>query len=188
MEKPFVAVIDDIKQPKQADTVMAHVLFETDASPEVRARSFAYYEEVTTHDSSLSKCMFCIAACRLGFRAKARQYFGDSLMIALYNTCGNTRNGIHAANLGGSYLAVVYGFVGLKLDTDGIRIDPFLPKGWTGICLRFQYQGSRLRFKMKGQKYQLTLLSGPPVTVRTPLVEKRLMQVGDCVGAGENRA
>lgn len=50
---------------KQADTVLAHVLFESLADAGVRQRSFRYYEKITTHDSSLSNCIFCIDACRL---------------------------------------------------------------------------------------------------------------------------
>ena len=68
---------------KQADTVLAHVLFESLADAGVRERSFRYYEKITTHDSSLSNCIFCIEACRLGLRREARAYFGDSVKTDL---------------------------------------------------------------------------------------------------------
>ena len=152
---------------KQADTVLAHVLFEGLADADVRERSFRYYEKITTHDSSLSNCIFCIDACRLGLRQEARAYFGDSVKTDLLNTHGNSKDGIHTANMGGCYMAVVKGFAGLRLCADGVRMDPFLPEGWTGLQFSFQYRGSRLRFQMEGDTYSVRLLSGGPVSVFT---------------------
>lgn len=164
---------------KQADTVLAHVLFEDLATKDVRERSFRYYEKITTHDSSLSNCIFCIEACRLGLRSEARAYFGDSVKTDLLNTHGNSKDGVHTANMGGCYMAVVNGFAGLRLCADGVRVDPFLPEGWTGLKFSFQYRGSRLRFEMEGGSYRLTLLHGAPVTAFTPGATCRLERPGD---------
>ena len=70
---------------KQADTVMAYFVFEDLQSEEVMRRSFEYYEKITTHDSSLSNCIFSIVAARLGLYEKAWQYFGDSAQADLRN-------------------------------------------------------------------------------------------------------
>ena len=163
---------------KQADTVLAHVLFGQLERLETRRNSFAYYEKVTTHDSSLSNCIFCIDACRLGLRAKARSYFGDSIKTDLMNTHGNTKDGIHTANMGGCYLAVVSGFAGLELEEHAIRLNPFLPEDWTGLSFRFQYHGSHLAFDMEGDGYTLKLESGQGVTVHTPEGQYQLEEPG----------
>lgn len=152
---------------KQADTVLAHVLFESLADAGVRERSFRYYEKITTHDSSLSNCIFCIDACRLGLRREARAYFGDSVKTDLLNTHGNSKDGIHTANMGGCYMAVVNGFAGLQLCADGVRVAPFLPEGWTGLKFSFQFRGSRLRFEIEGEEYRVRLISGGTVSVFT---------------------
>jgi hypothetical protein len=55
---------------KQADTVLAHFLYEDEVSRDVMERSFRYYEKLTTHDSSLSTCIFSIMASRLGFETE----------------------------------------------------------------------------------------------------------------------
>lgn len=164
---------------KQADTVLAHVLFESLADAGVRERSFRYYEKITTHDSSLSNCIFCIEACRLGLRREARAYFGDSVKTDLLNTHGNSKDGIHTANMGGCYMAVVNGFAGLRLCADGVRVDPFLPEGWTGLQFSFQYRGSRLRFEMADGRYRVHLLAGGPVSILTPERDCRLEHPGD---------
>lgn len=137
---------------KQADTVLAHVLFEGLADADVRERSFRYYEKITTHDSSLSNCIFCIDACRLGLRREARAYFGDSVKTDLLNTHGNSKDGIHTANMGGCYMAVVNGFAGLQLCADGVRVAPFLPEGWTGLKFSFQFPGKQTAFRDGGRR------------------------------------
>ncbi|MCI6039431.1 MAG: family 65 glycosyl hydrolase [Clostridiales bacterium] len=164
---------------KQADTVLAHVLFEDLASKDVRERSFRYYEKITTHDSSLSNCIFCIEACRLGLRREARDYFGDSVKTDLLNTHGKSKDGIHTANMGGCYMAVVNGFAGLRLCQEGVRVDPFLLEGWTGLQFSFQYRGSHLRFEMEGEHYRVRLLAGGPVSVITPECVCDLERPGD---------
>jgi len=148
---------------KQADTVLAYCLFDDLERPEVMRRSFEYYEKITTHDSSLSNCIFSIAACRLGLRDKALGYFGDSLGLDLMNTHRNTKDGVHTANMGGCYMAVVHGFAGLAIREDGPHLDPFLPGRWTGYRFRFRYRGSRLQFRMDASGCSVTLLEGPPV-------------------------
>ena len=85
---------------------------------------------------------------------------------------------MHTANMGGCYMAVVNGFAGLRLCADGVRVDPFLPEGWTGLKFSFQYRGSRLRFEMEGG-YRLTLFIGAPVTALMPGATCRLERPGD---------
>ena len=65
-------------------------------------------------------------------------------------------------------MAVVNGFAGLRLCADGVRVDPFLPEGWTGLQFSFQYRGSRLRFEMADGRYRVRLLAGGPVSILTP--------------------
>ncbi|HOB21155.1 MAG TPA: family 65 glycosyl hydrolase, partial [Candidatus Atribacteria bacterium] len=51
---------------KQADTVLAHFLFEDAQDMETIRNSYYYYEKITTHDSSLSTAIFSIMASKLG--------------------------------------------------------------------------------------------------------------------------
>ncbi|MDR1900498.1 MAG: family 65 glycosyl hydrolase, partial [Treponema sp.] len=69
---------------KQADTVLAHFVFEDTQTLDTIRRSFLYYEEITTHDSSLSTCIYSIVASKLGFHEKAFRYFGDSAYLDLH--------------------------------------------------------------------------------------------------------
>jgi alpha,alpha-trehalose phosphorylase len=100
---------------KQADTLMAHFILEDAQSEETILNSFHYYERRTTHDSSLSYCIFSIIAARLGMVEKAFEYFEHSACLDLQDKHNNTADGIHVANMGGNYMSIVYGFGGFRL-------------------------------------------------------------------------
>lgn len=145
---------------KQADTVLAHFIFEDFQPVEIIRKSYEYYEKITTHDSSLSACIFSIMASKLGYVDKAYDYFGDSAMLDLYNTHQNSKDGIHTANMGGNYMAIVYGFGGLRLKEKGLYFAPKLPKEWKGYEFKIIYEGSHMEVKVTKENIIFTLLKG----------------------------
>lgn len=145
---------------KQADTVLAHFLFEDYQNTGTMKNSFEYYEKITTHDSSLSTCIFSIMASKFGERDKAYQYFGDSAKLDLFNTHHNTADGIHTANMGGVYMAVVYGFCGLRIKETGLSLNPYLPDKWEKYSFPIIWRGSRIKVQIFRERCVLTLVSG----------------------------
>jgi alpha,alpha-trehalose phosphorylase len=121
---------------KQADTVLAHFLL-NNRPIEVMTNSYAYYEPLTTHDSSLSSCIYASQAARLGLLDEAYKHFKETLALDLDNTHKNTQIGLHIANLGGMYLAIIYGFIGLSIQ-EVVSINPRLPKEWTRLKLKIR--------------------------------------------------
>ena len=145
---------------KQADTVLAHFIFEDAQTMETIRNSFEYYEKVTTHDSSLSTCIFSIVASKLGLVDKAYEYFGDSAKLDLFNTHKNTKDGIHTANMGGNFMAIVYGFGGLRIKEDGIHFAPVIPECWEEYCFQVNYEDSRIRITVRSEECTFTLMKG----------------------------
>ena len=150
---------------KQADTVLAHFLYHEE-TPLVMRRSYDYYEAVTTHDSSLSACVFSMMAARLGDCAKAMDYFNATVGIDLEDQSGNTRDGLHIANTGGAYLSIIAGFGGLRIDKHGLRIFPLLPKGWSGYSFTTVFHGSRMLVSVNQNGCSLRLLEGADVEIK----------------------
>jgi len=150
---------------KQADTVMAHFILEDEQDLETMRRSFEYYERVTTHDSSLSPCIFSIMASKLGKSEAAYAYFGESAKLDLFNTHKNTRDGIHTANMGGTYMAIVYGFGGLRIKADGLYLMPALPDQWEGYQFRIRYRDAGIRVSIRPEHCELELLEGDDAVV-----------------------
>lgn len=149
---------------KQADTVLAHFLYREE-TPLVMRRSYAYYEQVTTHDSSLSACVFSMMAARLGDCEKAMEYFNATVGIDLQDQSGNTRDGLHIANMGGAYLSIVAGFGGMRLDQAGLRLFPLLPERWKAYSFPIFYRGSRIMVSVDPNGCSLTLLEGAQIDV-----------------------
>lgn len=150
---------------KQADTVLAHFIFEDAQSLDTIRKSFEYYEKVTTHDSSLSTCIYSIVASKLGLDDKAYMYFGDSAKLDLFNTHHNTKDGIHTANMGGNYMAIVYGFGGLRLKETGLYFEPSLPKQWTGYKFKIKYEGSQIQVEIDESGSTFRLVKGDARTI-----------------------
>ncbi|MBE5827585.1 MAG: glycoside hydrolase family 65 protein [Butyrivibrio sp.] len=145
---------------KQADTVLAHFLFPDSADAITQEKSFRYYEKITTHDSSLSTCVFSMQASRLGLYDEAAAYFGDSAKLDLLNLHGNSSDGVHTANMGGSYMAFIYGFGGIRIDEEGLFINPFLPGMIKGYSFKFKYQGRLISVTVSKNEAVVELVSG----------------------------
>jgi alpha,alpha-trehalose phosphorylase len=151
---------------KQADTVLAHFIFEDAQSIDTIRKSFAYYEKVTTHDSSLSTCIFSIVASKLGLVDKAYDYFGDSAKLDLFNTHKNTKDGIHTANMGGNFMAIVYGFGGLRIKESGICFAPVIPSCWEEYSFQINYEDSQIRVRVGKEACSFALMKGSVKTIK----------------------
>ncbi len=151
---------------KQADAVLAFFLFGDELDNTIMKNSFEYYEKITTHDSSLSKCIFSIVASRLGLEDKAYTYLGNSAELDLKNTHNNTKDGIHTANMGGCYMAVVYGFAGLRIEEAKIAFHPIVPSAWEGYHFKVRYQQSLLDINVTTDQIIILLDQGNAVGVK----------------------
>ncbi|MDR1538457.1 MAG: beta-phosphoglucomutase [Clostridiales bacterium] len=150
---------------KQADVVLAHFAFEDAQSLDIVRNSFKYYESITTHDSSLSACIFSIVSARLGLMDKAFEYFSDSAESDLKNTHRNTKDGIHTANMGGAFMSIVYGFGGVRVKKEGIFFSPRLPKQWKRLEFKIRYLDSLILVCAVEEAAEFTLLSGAGKTI-----------------------
>lgn len=145
---------------KQADTVFAHFILEDAQKYSTIKNSYIYYENITTHDSSLSCCIFSIMASYLGMVDKAYDYFYESSKMDLLDTHQNTKDGVHTANLAGSYMAIVFGFGGLRIKKDGIYLAPVLPKQWTSFEFKLHDKDSLIDVSVNDEYCIITLLQG----------------------------
>lgn len=138
---------------KQADTVLAHFLLD-EADEEIIKRSFHYYEPLTTHDSSLSPCVHSMMAARIKESTKAYDYFLETMKLDLENRHKNTKDGLHIANAGGVYMAIVYGFGGLRIKENGLHVRPRKPKQWNKLVFRIRYREATLTITL-GERFQV---------------------------------
>ncbi|TYP51320.1 alpha,alpha-trehalose phosphorylase [Thermosediminibacter litoriperuensis] len=150
---------------KQPDVLLLMFLLREKFTLEEIRRNYDYYEPVTTHDSSLSPPVFAALAAELGYYEEAYRYFIWSCRMDLDDYNGNTKDGIHAAAMGGAWLAAVYGFGGLKVFPDGLHFFPALPEKWRCLSFTLKYRGRKLRVRLEREKAFYTLEEGEPLKI-----------------------
>lgn len=146
---------------KQADTILAHLLLDNE-SEEIMRASYEYYENITTHDSSLSPCAYSIMASRIGHYDKAYDYFMQTLTLDLDNLHNNTKDGLHMANAGGAYMTLIYGFAGLRIKENGLYLRPIKPKQWQSYRFKIKYKNVTLEVVVSNK---IIITSEKPVTL-----------------------
>ena len=149
---------------KQADSVLANFLYrEEDAL--TMMRSFRYYEEVTTHDSSLSNCIYSIMAARLGDTGKAYAYLEKSIGIDTRDENGNTRDGLHIANMGGAYSILTFGFCGLRISDEGLSLFPLIPRELGKVSFPLYFRGRYIEIEAEEDRCTLRVTEGDTLKV-----------------------
>jgi kojibiose phosphorylase len=120
---------------KQADALMLAYLFPSAFATEAVAAGYDYYEPLTTHDSSLSCVIHSILASRLGRPREAWDFFSRALDIDLDGAAGGAAEGIHIANCGGIWQAIVLGFAGMRwaYEDGEPPFQPRLPAHWKSL-------------------------------------------------------
>ncbi|MHC4945489.1 MAG: glycoside hydrolase family 65 protein [Planctomycetota bacterium] len=151
---------------KQADVVLALFLLGNEFSLEEKKRNFDYYDAITTGDSSLSVSIQSILAFEIGTREKASEYARHSMLMDLADIGGNVRDGVHMASMGGTWMALVYGFAGMR-DHDGrITFQPLKPKQIDGGSLKLTVRGQLLEVSFDRDSVTYTLKEGEGLTFR----------------------
>ena len=151
---------------KQADVLLAHYLLPDGVSRSQLRRDEAYYAPRTTHDSSLSPCVHAIVAADLGRVDDALDHYRRTARMDLDDLNGNVRDGIHAAAMGGTWLATVEGFGGFRVRGGEPSFHPRLPDGWRRLRFRLGWRGRTIEVDADHASTRYQLLEGDPMTVR----------------------
>jgi alpha,alpha-trehalose phosphorylase len=145
--------INRLKLLKQADVLMLPLLFPDAFSDEVVAANYRYYEPLTDHGSSLSPAVHAAIAARLGLSEDAQRYWKQALWLDLSNAMDNSMLGVHPATMGGTWQALVFGFLGVRFTDAGPQVDARaaqrLPAGWECVELALAHRGRTHAIKVE---------------------------------------
>jgi alpha,alpha-trehalose phosphorylase len=176
---------------KQADLVLALFLCGDRFDHDQKARDFNYYEAITVRDSSLSASTQAIVAAEVAHLELAYDYFGETALIDLRDLAENTRDGMHIAALGATWLVAVAGFGGMRDHDEKLAFAPRLPSrltrlafrvGFRNRCVRVEVTQGEARYELLGQGEPLELLHhgepfelepGSPQTLPVPRAPNR---------------
>src|SRR6516162_2744832 len=152
---------------KQADVVLAMFLLGHAFSLVEKQRNFAFYDPLTTGDSSLSSCIEAIIAAQIGDMDKAFRYGTAALLMDLADVGGNVKDGCHIASMGGTWMMLAYGFGGMRDDDGTLSFWPRRAPEENAI-LRFPltYRGQMLEIEISLETVQYTLRAGERLVIR----------------------
>ncbi len=134
---------------KQPDVLMFLSLYPTDFSGEQLEANFNFYEPLCIHESNISLSVHAILAAQIGNLKKYQEYFDASMRIDLDNHYGRTHEGLHLISLAGTWLNMVYGLGGLKVDGEKLAIAPYIPKNWNSYKFSIYYKSKKIHVNVQ---------------------------------------
>lgn len=152
------------RMSKQADSILGLYLHSNLFSEEEIRRNYDFYQEVTLHHSSLSTCIFGIVASSVGYYDEAYTYFSQSARMDLDDYHNNFYAGIHAANMAGTWQAIVNGFAGLRCQDSVLYFKPHCPKEWESYQFKIRYRSCLLRVIITKKTAEFVLEEGEALT------------------------
>jgi alpha,alpha-trehalose phosphorylase len=150
------------RMAKQADSILAMFLHSDRFDRDTLRRNYDFGQRFTLHHSSLSTCVFGIVAAGIGRGEEAYRYFSESARMDLDDHHGNVYAGIHAANMAGTWQAVVFGFAGVRTGGGKLALAPILPARWDAYRFRLRCHGALLEIAVRKTGCSVTLLDGEP--------------------------
>jgi alpha,alpha-trehalose phosphorylase len=150
---------------KQADVVQVMCFQGNRFTRLEKVRNYDYYEPLTTHDSSLSAAIHCIMAAELGNIDTSYKFFMETARMDLDDVHKNVRDGVHIANMAGTWMGLVMGFGGMRDYSGQLSFAPTLPKNWKGYSFRTFYRGRILNVSVARSGVTYELVSGEGFTI-----------------------
>ncbi len=150
---------------KQADLILAMTQYGERWTMEEKKKNFAFYDSVTTHDSSLSMAVFSILANEIGDVKTGYDYFMSSARLDLDDMHHNTKDGLHMANMAGTWTGLVRGFGGMRCKNGKISFAPVCPPQWQGYSFCVGYRGRSIQVCVNAAGAEYRLVSGEPITI-----------------------
>lgn len=150
---------------KQADVVLAMALLGGEFPDDVRKRNLEYYAPLTTHDSTLSTCIYSIESSRAGKKEEAYRLFEETARMDIDNLHHNTEYGLHTACMAGSWMSIVMGFGGMQLRNDVLHFAPSLPAEWNGFAFDVCYKGRSIHVSVDAKQVSYELQEGEAIEI-----------------------
>ncbi len=159
---------------KQPDFLNLPYFFSQDFTMEEKRKNYEFYEERTSHESSLSPSLHSILAAELGKSQEAYDFLAYAARLDLDNYNRNTEQGIHSSSAAGVWAGMVSGFGGLRTDAETLILNPSIPTRWKAFRFKISYKGSLLSVDVDGDRSRFAILEGGELSLR---IYDRIRQV-----------
>ncbi len=133
---------------KQADVMMAYLLVPEELHSESLPDNLDFYLKRTAHGSSLSPGVHAALLAQVGRVDEAVDMLRLACAIDIDDLTGTVGSGLHIANFGAIWQAVVKGFAGIKVtrpDYGILRLNPRIPDNWGTLTINMLWHGKPVR-------------------------------------------
>lgn len=150
---------------KQADVLQGLYFFEDRFDSKTIKRNFDFYEPMTVHESSLSPCVHSILAAKLGYEEKAYEMYLRTARLDLDDYNNDTEDGCHITSMAGTWLSVIKGFGGMRVQNGQLHLHSFIPPQWQRYSFKVRFRNSVIKVAVQKEKTSVSLDSGDPLEV-----------------------
>jgi beta-phosphoglucomutase family hydrolase len=146
---------NEYKLAKQADTLMTYYVlppeevacilnklgYSVDDPIRLMQKNYEYYEQRTSHGSTLSKVVHAVISSYMKAQDTAWEWFTETMMSDIYDTQGGTTpEGIHCGVMAGTVDVVTRYFAGIDFSKAVPEINPHLPPHWQTLAMKVCHQ------------------------------------------------
>lgn len=150
---------------KQADVLQGLYFFEEHFDKATLKRNFDFYEPRTVHESSLSPCVHAILAAKLGYEEKAYEMYLRTSRLDLDDYNHEVHEGLHITSMAGTWMSVVQGFGGMRVNNGKLHFEPMIPSQWQSFSFSIRFRGKVVKTTISKHELQVELLSGDPIEI-----------------------
>jgi maltose phosphorylase len=141
---------------KQADVLQGLYFFENLFDIETIRENFEFYEPKTVHESSLSPCIHAVLAARLGMKAKSYEMYLRTSRLDLDDYNHEADEGLHITSMAGTWMSIVEGLAGVRVDHDRLIINPLIPDTWKSLSFQMPFRSQPLECIITPHILQIT--------------------------------
>jgi maltose phosphorylase len=141
---------------KQADVLQGIYLFEDHFSEKQIEDNFNYYEPMTVHESSLSPCIHSILAAKIKKEAKAYELYLRTSRLDLDDYNKEVAEGLHITSMAGTWMSIVEGMAGIRVNENLLHVDPILPNQWKSYSFNIFFKQQPLQFEIAKTTLKIT--------------------------------
>ena len=166
------------KLSKQADALMLCYVFSADElralfgrleyalEPEAIQRTVAYYDDRTSHGSTLCRVVHAWVQARSN-RRRATRYFAEALQSDVADIQGGTtREGVHLGAMAGTVDLIQRVSTGIEVTGGVLRLNPRLPEDMERLDMRIRYRGHSLDLRLTRELLRVRERERGPAPIR----------------------
>lgn len=150
---------------KQADTLQGFYFFEDHFTKEQLEKHFDFYEPFTVHESSLSPCVHSIQAAVLGRMEQAYTFYLRTSRLDLDDYNKEVHEGLHITSMAGTWMSIVEGFGGMRVNNNQLYFEPKIPTQWQGYSFKINFRNQILKVSVHQNETKFSLEGNQPLSV-----------------------